>query len=475
MSQELNPKIAHKPSSDTPIISSTQIALLVSLGFHLLLYKYGFPTLLVSPKNLSGQQTVATIELNALEQARLPDLDPEFVIPEFNNTPLDGAAPPLALPPYINPDIENLADLPAIPVPLLPDFADLPSYTTDISLPPIGDLSSLPVPPPLEDLDLESLSEPPLTPPEELPEAPEPKPEKPETPIATKTPVTSSEKPEESKPTPEKIAAVRQQKLQGNLRDVSNSLTKQDLAITDEDARKNYVDWISRIKEIEPDAIVIEGVYPRDACIRRLEGTSVYGVVVDSSNQIVSSELLKSADYPVFNQKAIKDLQEYDFGNNTEDTKPYQVTVDYKYNAEICPSLTVPSLRKENDTETSKPAIPEPTPLEPETSEPVTPPKPEPPKPENPQPVTPKPETPKPITPDDAFRERLRNTPLPDDDVIRERLRKTPLPDKKSTSTTPEESSSTPEQSLRERLQNTPLPDNDAIRERLRNAPTPEN
>ena len=469
MSLELNPKINHKQSSDTPIISSTQIALLVSLGFHLLLYKYGFPTLLVQTKNISGQETVATIELNAFEQARLPDLDSEFAIPEFNNTPLDGAAPPLALPTYINPDIGDLADLPTIPVPLLPNFDNLPSYSTDISLPPIGDLSSLPVPPPLEDLDLESLPEPPITPVEEIPEEPEPLPE--ENPIATKAPVNSTEKPEEEKVTPEEIVAVREQKLQGNLQDVSKSLQKQDRGNSDEDARKNYVAWINRIKEIKPDAIIIEGIYPKDACIRRLEGTSVYGVVVDSNNQIVSSELLKSAAYPVFNQQAIKDIEKYSFGNQTQETKPYQVTVDYKYNAEICPSLTLPSLNKQSPTTTPKPETPPPIPTESETEIPenVTPTETE--IPENitptetevPENVTPTElETPQP----DSLRERLQNTPLPDDDTIRERLRNNPISDEQSSSSN---------DSLRERLQNTPLPDNDSLRERLRNNPLPEN
>ncbi|MGK7894556.1 MAG: energy transducer TonB [Xenococcus sp. (in: cyanobacteria)] len=445
MSLELNPKLNHKQSPETPIISSTQIALLISLGFHLLLYKYGFPNLFFPTKNISGQKTVTTIELSPAEQARLPELDSEFVIPEFNNTPLDGAVPPLALPAYINPEIGDLTDLPAIPVPLLPDFTNLPSYSTDISLPPIGDLSSLPVPPPLEDLD--SLLEPPLTPIEELPEEPELLPE--EIPVATKTPITPTEKPEEEKPTPEEIAAVRQQKLQGDLQDITNSLQKQDVDTTDEDARENYVAWISRIKEIKPEALLIEGLYPRDACIRRLEGTSVYGVVVDSNNQIVSSQLLKAAAYPVFDQQAIKDLEKYDFGNQTQQTKPYQVTVEYKYNAEICPSLTLPSLRKENQTTTPKPETPPPTPLESE--------------PEVPENVTPTElENPESVSPNDSLRERLQNNPLPDDDTIRERLRNTPLPQ--------EQSSSSSDDSLRDRLQNTPLPNNDDIRERLRNS-----
>lgn len=466
MSWELNPKLSQKQSSDTPIISSTQIALLVSLGFHLLLYKYGFPNLLFTTKNLSGSPTVSTIELNSVEQARLPDLDPELVIPEFNNTPLDGAVPPIALPAYIDPEMGDLTDLPTIPVPLLPNFDNLPSYSSDISLPPIGDLSSLPVPPPLENLD--SLAEPPLTPVTELPEEPEPLQE--ETPVATKTPVTSTEKPEEEKPTPEAIAAVREQKLQGNLQDISSSLQKQNLGNTDEDARKNYVDWISRIQEIKPEVIAFEGVYPKDACIRRLEGTSVYGVVVDSSNQIISSELLKSAAYPVFNQQAIKDIEKYDFGNQTQETKPYQVTVDYKYDADICPSLTLPSLRKENETTTPKLETPPPIPTESETeSESEVPENLTPKETEAPETVIPtESETPETVTPtDDSLRERLQNTPLPDDETIRERLQNSPL--------SGEQSSSTSDDSLRERLQNTPLPDDDAIRERLQNTPLPEN
>ncbi|ELS04908.1 Gram-negative bacterial tonB protein [Xenococcus sp. PCC 7305] len=457
MSSELNLKINHQESAKKPIISSTHIALLVSLGLHLLLYKYGFPALFVQTQNVSGRQTVETIELNPFEQARLPDLESNFAIPEFNNTPLDGTVPPLALPTYLNPEIGDLTDLPAIPVPLLPNFDDFPAYSSDIALPPIGELSDLPVPPTLEDLD--SLVESPVTAVEDLPEEPELLPEEPETAIATKTPVEEPEEPEAEKPTPEEIAAVRQQKLQGDLSEVSNSLQKQNLGNSDDDARKNYVAWISRIEEIKPEEITFEGVYPKDACIRRLEGASVYGVVVDSSNQIVDAELLKSATYPVFNQQAIKDLEKYDFGNETQDTKPYQVTVDYKYNAEICPSLTLPSLRKENDaTATPETETPETVPVEPESAVPEieTPTEAESTETETVAPqeaetldseTSPEEEDlqPEDLSPDDSLRERLRNNPLPDDD------------------------------SLRERLQNTTLPDNDAIRERLRKTPLPEN
>ena len=472
MSQEIHSKLNQKKTFNLLTLSSTQIALLTSLGLHFLLYKYGFPALLIQTNNISRQQTVSTIELSPFEQARLPDLDPEFAIPEFNNTPLDGAVPPLALPTYKDPELGDLTNLPPIPVPLLPDFSNLPSYSTDISLPPIGNLSYLPAPPSIEDLDLASLPEPPLTSVEELPETPETLPEEPETPVATNSPVTSPAKPEVEKPTPEQIAAVRQQKLQGTVSDISKSLQKQDVGNSDEDARKNYVSWISRIKEIEPEAIVLAGVYPKDACIRKLEGTSVYGVVVDSEHQIVSSELLKGASYPIFNQQAIKDIAAYDFSNETknletQDHKPYQVTVDYKYNAEICPSLTLPSLSQEDETETSQSEIPESTFTEPESDVPptetVTPTEPETLKPA----TNLKLETPESSSADDSLKEKLQNIPLPDDNTIRERLRQTLLPEQQS-------SSSSSNDSLRERLQHTPLPDNDTIRERLRSSPSPE-
>lgn len=386
-------------------LNASQIAILLSLGLHLLIYKYGFPTLLIKEEVSNPERMVSTIELNPLEQTRLPNLEPEWEIPTFDNTPLDEAAPPFALP--LPPNFDPSADLPPIPVP--------PS--SNIELPPLGitDLADLPLPPPLEDLDSLTPPNAPVTIPEETIENPPPPEEEPSIPPPQPETPTTAEEPSEKKLTPEQIAAVRQQKLRGNINDLSLSLQKQDVATTDEEARKNYVNWLSKIEDVEPETLKITGIYPKDACIRKLEGTSVYGVVVDADNTVVALELIKGAEYPIFNERASKDIQEHDFTNETPEVTPYQVTVDYKYDEEICPSLTLPSLRKQE----------EPIPVPQEETE-------ETPAPETEAEETPETEETPASTPEaerPSLRERLRNTPLPSDDNIRERLRNNPLPE----------------------------------------------
>ncbi|MDJ0747078.1 MAG: energy transducer TonB [Xenococcaceae cyanobacterium MO_167.B27] len=387
MSQKLD---THEPSSK--LLSAGKIALVASIILHLLIYKYGFPQLMIRENKVSVEATVATIELNPFEASRLPNLEPQWEVPNFSSSSLDGAAPPFAFPSSITPTLGDLPNLPPLPIPLPPNFQlpslpPLPPISTNIELPPIGDFSALPSPPPLEDLDSVTT---PTTPQESpSPEAIKPPPEKPPEP----TPETKKE----PLPTPQQIAAVREQKIQGEISNISASLTKQEIGTTDEDARKNYIAWLTKVKTIEPEVVDIEGIYPKDACIRRLEGTSVYGVVIDSNNTVVALELIKSANYPIFNQQASKDIQNRDFSNNTGQPKPYRVNVNYKYNVEICPSLTLPSLRKKTETPTPTPKV-EPTPTE-ETEE---------------------------KTPLPSLRERLQNTPLLDDDSIKERLRNSP-------------------------------------------------
>ena len=402
--------------SSNKLLNGTQIAFTISILLHLLMYKYGFPQLRLQNKKTFLESTVATIELNPFEAARLPNLEPQSEIPDFNNSSLDSTASPFAFPSYITPG--DLSNLPPVPIPFPPNFnlptlPLFPPISTDIELPPIGDFSALPLPPPLEDI--------------ESPTSPTPTP----APEITTPPEKLPAPPAENKLTPEQIAAVRQQKLQGNIRDISSSLKKQEVGTTDEDARKNYLAWLTRVQSIEPEAIEIEGIYPRDACIRRLEGKSVYGVVIDGDNTVVAMELIKSAEYPLFNQQANQDIRNNNFENDTKQPKPYRVTVNYQYNAEICPSLTLPSLRKKTETpapETKTVPAPETKPVPTPEAKPTAAPEAKPvPTPEV-KPV-PTPET-KEETPLPSLRERLQNTPLLDNDSIRERLRNNPLPKK---------------------------------------------
>ena len=200
--------------------------------------------------------------------------------------------------------------------------------------------------------------------------------------------------------------------------------------------------WLSEVKAIEPETLVIEGTYPRDACIRRLEGTSVYGVVADASGMVVALDLIKGAKYPIFNEQASKDLSSRELSNDTGKPKPYQITVEYKYDAEICPSLTLPSLRRDNQSEPEPEPKSQPAPTEakPETTEipaeAETKPEPQP-KPEaeaetKTQPelapaeaeTKPEPES-KPELP--SLKDRLRNVPLPERKPSH--LERTPLPE----------------------------------------------
>ncbi len=383
-------------SFSNPIIRPTNIAIFISLVVHLVLLIYAFPRLVIQEKKKTNiRENVATIQLTPEEQSRLPNLTPELDIPELNPTPFSDNLP-FALSPSIPTNPNLFTDLPPInlpppppslavpnlppptqiPLPAiqppLPSLPPLPS--TDITLPPIGDTSSLPLPPPVPPAPEESVEQQPA--PSTTAKAPtKPTPpttaatEKPE--AATKKPSTPSEEPKPEQ-TPTQIAAQRQQKLNEEVRDLSSSLTKNTAATTDEEARKNYVGWLTVIKEAEPEEITFEGTYPRDACIRRLEGTSVYGVLVNTQGQVDNLELLKGAEYPIFNQQASKDLAKQQLANNTDSTKPYRVTVNYKYDPDICPSLTVPSLR--NRDKTTKPSpTPNNTPeTKPEVSEPLS-------------------------------------------------------------------------------------------------------
>ncbi len=404
MSQEIDtPKLSNK------LFNATQIAFLISIILHLLIYKYKLPQFMMGDKKVAVEGTVGTIELSPLEAARLPNLETSLAIPDFNSSSLDGTVSPFAFPSSITPVPGTFPDLPPVPliVPSNFNLQNLPFFppVTNIELPPIGDISALPLPPPIEELESETSGTSTT--------------ESPSSEIEEPAPAKSVEIKPEPQLTPEEIAVVRQEKLEDNLKDISSSLKKQNRATTDEDARKNYLIWLSKVKTVEPEVIEIEGTYPRDACIRRLEGESVYGVIADSKDVVVALELIKSAEYPIFNRQAQEDIRNKNFGNDAGGPKPYRVTVNYQYDAEICPSLTVPSLRKKTET-----AQPVPTPEAKPKPVPIPEAKPQP---------TPTPEAkpkPKEKTSLPSLRERLQNAPLIEDNSIRERLRKNPLPKK---------------------------------------------
>ena len=451
-------------------ISPTQLCLLLSVALHLLVLKFGLPTIRFN--NDSGRREVSIIELNPEQQSRLPDLSPQLDTPDIpdpaNLPEPDNSDPaaPFAIPPSLIPGIGDNSNLPPLTIPPPPEF-DLPPLPpqTDITLPPIGDLSALPLPPEIDpsDFEVEPIKLPPDT--GKTPSQPSTSPTDEKTPSAKPPqPATTEPEPEETEPkpqprlTPEQIAARKLAASQERIRKLRQSLTETEAGTTDEDARKNYVAWLAKVKDIEPEEIEIKGTYPRDACIRRLEGTSVFGVVTNQQGEVVALDLIKGAKYTLFNEQASQELGDRTIDNPTDKPKPYQVTVNYEYDAEICPSLTLPSInRNEQLPQTEPPSEPEAQP-EPQTTpapqpeaqpEPQTTPAPEPeaqpepqttpaPEPEaQPEPQTvpapeaepePEPEPEPQPAPLPSLRDRLRDVPLRDLDPAR--LKDIPLPDR---------------------------------------------
>ncbi|HEY9770764.1 MAG TPA: hypothetical protein V6C71_20120 [Coleofasciculaceae cyanobacterium] len=423
-------KLDHQSSK---LVNPAQLCLLLSIALHLLVLKFGLPT--IKFNNDSGKREVSVIELNREQQSRLPDLSPQLNDParsDPNNLPganSSDPAAPFAIPPNLIPGIGNSNNLPPLTIPPPPifDFSSLPP-TTDITRPPVGDLSNLPQPPAIDpsDFKVKPIKLPPNTgkipaPPNNLPTFPQKSPQTDRSPQATikpeqkpQLPVTKPEV-EQPKPTPEQIATKKAVESQERISNLRQSLTKTNAGTTDEDARRNYIAWLAKVEDIEPDKIEIKGIYPRDACIKRLKGSSVFGVVVNTQGAVAAIDLIKGAEYSVFNQQGSKDLSDRIFANKTKKPKPYQVKVNYEYDAEICPSLTLPSIRTEEKPE-AKPKSPEPKPANnPKPESKVAPPQPKTkpaPKPQpeaNPQP--------KPIpapAPEPSLRDRLRNIPLPE-------------------------------------------------------------
>jgi outer membrane biosynthesis protein TonB len=428
-------------------VNPTQLSLVLSVVLHLLIYKFGLPAL--NFKTDSGKREVSIVELTPEQQSRVPNLYPELDTPGINNLSQnqnDAPAPPFALPPSLIPGFENFPNLPPVNIPPPPNFnfPPLPPISNNIKLPPIGNLTPLPLPPSVNPLDfkVEPLKLPPV-PTKTATIKPLPGSKQPKQPATATSPqrTTKPEKLPEVKPEvkpeldPQVIAAKREKNSQTRVRSLSQSLQHQTVATTDEDARKNYLAWVSQVKEVKPENIEIKGAYPRDACIRRLEGKSIYGVVVDPQGALLGLDLLKGSEYPIFNAQAGQDISKRTLVNKTNKPKPYQVTVDYKYDAEICPSLTLPSLRRDNKpkTEPTLPTPPEAKP-QPTPAAPVVPQKPPEAKPQ-PTPAAPvvpqkppeaKPQPTAPTQP--SLKDRLREVPLLD--TKPSQLEKIPLPDK---------------------------------------------
>ncbi|MBZ8182400.1 energy transducer TonB [Oscillatoria salina] len=96
--------------------------------------------------------------------------------------------------------------------------------------------------------------------------------------------------------------------------------------------------WETTVAQIPPQEQKLTGIYPENACAKKLEGNVIYGVLVDSQGNIADLELIKGTAYQVFNQQALEQIKERKFAPATGQAQPYKINVEFKYNQANCPA-----------------------------------------------------------------------------------------------------------------------------------------
>ncbi|MGI0479425.1 TonB family protein [Geminocystis sp. CENA526] len=382
------------------VIKEINWPLLTSIAFHGVFFTVVFPHWQDKNNNTSNNlSNTPVVQLNAIEQTRLPSLTPNasFNWDSLNNLPSgDTSLPTIPLsaleipspPPMADfpmPVFDNnlLANLPAPPS--LPPASNLPpiNYSTNydnfyLPTPSIPTPTQLPPPPPVNYNAIAALPPPSIDF---------------NTPKEGNVIDITADPTQERTITPEEsilrqqIFADSQVEISANPRDVINGrvdytpvirgendeplafqrqnnlvakLQKDTANTSDEEARRNYITWAKEVQNVTPKQLTLSGVYPKDACVGKLEGTAAYGVTVDSAGSVVNTQLIKSSGYPLFNDQALRQIRNHGFANETGANKAYHVYVNYSYNAGICPTLSVDSLRN-NPSVNSNSNIPSPS------------------------------------------------------------------------------------------------------------------
>jgi TonB family protein len=131
---------------------------------------------------------------------------------------------------------------------------------------------------------------------------------------------------------------------------------------SDEEARENEVNWRVRAKVGQPTEVTLTGTYPKAACMRKLEGTTVYGVLVDTQGKMTNAPyrpyLIKSAGYPVLNQQALNEIRANNFTNQSGKAQAHRIVVNFEYDAKVCPSIAIaqPETTEKKPTPTAEEA-----------------------------------------------------------------------------------------------------------------------
>jgi len=312
-----------------PKLAGNTFFLLISLGVHAFLLGSVLPkvtTVSVGEMEYQQEDLVPVIELNVLEQSRLPPSS--SLLEEIPTIPIIGSDPSNQLPtPEIPPFIPSL---PPPPPPPAPRIVFAPPPLTSVSpqppeIVPTPNNEVTPTPPAIVN-----------TPPETT------------QPTPTTTVEPKKEAPEETKI----IVARRQKSLLDSIAEKAKLLELDTTNTTEEEAQTNYKDWLAKIQaESAADAEIL-APYPKDACIKKLQGTAIYGILVDTQGKATESQLIRSSGYGILNQQAQELIEKATFDNITGEIKPYQVSVKFELDKQVCPSLSVGDLPKPKPTPT---------------------------------------------------------------------------------------------------------------------------
>jgi outer membrane biosynthesis protein TonB len=311
-------------------LQSRSIGVFVSAGLHLILLGIILPKMSGKDFLLDGKLTLRNIDLITLtseQQQRLPESlqppDPLVTLPEEGETFSDYTPPVFTnnLPPVPIPDLETIPLPPppdTLPPESLPSVIEPRITLIPVTLPPIP-RELIEIINPRDDL----FNSPKVTEPQIIPE-PE---------IAIQPQVTPVERENDL------IASVQAKAVSLKYNPSNTSPT---------DVAENYQRWIRWQTEDNPQKIDLPGKYPLDGCIKKIQGDTQYGVLVNPEGKIINLHLIQSAGYSLLNEQAAQQVEAYNFSEAISPKEPYAngiqpylITVKFTYNADLCPSLSL--------------------------------------------------------------------------------------------------------------------------------------
>ncbi|HEY9696329.1 MAG TPA: energy transducer TonB [Trichocoleus sp.] len=297
-----------------------------------------------------AKRSVGLVQLTPEEQARLPDFStaPEIQLPSIAQAPVPqsrsdfSALPPIPnsstiAPPPISPSFINPLPIPSFPIFIPPP---IPQTTTQIPIP------QTPASPAASPSPLPSAS------PSALPQVTQADPRLPNQPQTNDqsdvaaSPQSSPQPSSTPQPSPGEQLIARQQELR-------RLYTYNPEGTTTEAALESYTGWLgSAVQWLGADwdrqgkaqELKLVGDYPKTACVRKLSGAAIVGVLVDEQGKVVEEPepptLLQSSGYPIFNDRALQAAVAHEF-EATGKKQAYQVLVQFDGD-EACPKTASP-------------------------------------------------------------------------------------------------------------------------------------